>query len=198
MAGVHPCGALQKNQEGPSILLDGFHKPEHAVCPVSMAAQFQAFKSLMGTEIAEDPGRSDVAASGLTGQVSTSDPSDESACLSADITTNELHECIKKQKRGKSSDIDGVVAEMIKDGGKLLQRCILWLFNCMLASHGCEHLPIGLITAVHKTGDKSDRATAEAFYSSLWLPNSLQRYESRESLKGLTSAALKPGDKLGL
>lgn len=135
-----------------------------------------------GTEIAEDPGRSDVAASGLTSQVSTSDPSDESACLSADITTNELHECIKKQKRGKSSDIDGVVAEMIKDGGELLQRCILWLFNCMLASHGCEHLPIGLITAVHKTGDKSDRATAEAFYSSLWLPNSLQRYESRESL----------------
>ena len=112
-----------------------------------MAAQFQAFKSLMGTEPAEDPGRSDVAS-----QVSTSDPSDESACLSADITTNELHECIKKQKRGKSSDIDGVVAEMIKDGGKLLQRCILWLFNCMLASHGCEHLPIGLITAVHKIG----------------------------------------------
>ena len=163
-----------------------------------MAAQFQAFKSLMGTEPAEDPGRSDVAASRLTSQVSTSDLSDESACLSADITTDELHECIKKQKRGKSSDIDGIVVEMIKDGGELLQRCILWLFNCMLASHGCEHLPIGLITAVHKTGDKSDRATTEAFYSSLCLPSFLQRYESRESLNGLTSAASKPGDKLVL
>ena len=34
--------------------------------------------------------------------------------------------------------------------------CLLWLFNCMLASHFPERLSVGLITAVYKSGDKSD------------------------------------------
>ena len=33
---------------------------------------------------------------------------------------------------------------------------LLWLFNCMLASHFPERLSVGLITAVNKSGDKSD------------------------------------------
>ena len=45
---------------------------------------------------------------------------------------------------------------MIKDGGDLMQQCLLWLFNCMLASHLPERLSVGLITAVYKSGDKSD------------------------------------------
>ena len=45
---------------------------------------------------------------------------------------------------------------MIKDGGDLLGSCLLLLFNCMLASHFPECLSVGLITAVYKSGDKSD------------------------------------------
>ena len=45
---------------------------------------------------------------------------------------------------------------MIKDGGDLVQQCLLWLFNCMLASHFPERLSVGLITAVYKSGDKFD------------------------------------------
>ncbi len=37
-----------------------------------------------------------------------------------------------------------------------MQQCLLWLFNCMLASHFPERLSVGLITAVYKSGDKSD------------------------------------------
>ena len=42
---------------------------------------------------------------------------------------------------------------MIKD---LVKQSLLWLFNCMLAGHFPERLSVGLITAVHKSGDKSD------------------------------------------
>ena len=45
---------------------------------------------------------------------------------------------------------------MIKDGDDLVQQCLLWLFNCMLASHFPERLSVGLITTVYKSGDKSD------------------------------------------
>ena len=40
---------------------------------------------------------------------------------------------------------------MIKGDGGLVQQCLLWLLNCMFAS-----LSVGLITAVYKSGDKSD------------------------------------------
>ena len=104
----------------------------------------------MGVEPTEAPGRlvtSDVA--GLPGQASVLDSRDHSKCLSVDITVDELHDCIKKLKRGKSSGMDGLLAEMIKDGGDMLQNCILCLCNCMLASHFPERLSVGLINAVH-------------------------------------------------
>ena len=65
--------------------------------------------------------------------VSTSCPDD--ACCNQDITADELSQCIKRLKRGKSPGNDGILADMIKDGGDLVQQCLLWLFNCMLASH---------------------------------------------------------------
>lgn len=140
----------EKAKKDPASFWRVFKKREHGVCPVSMTAQFEAFKSLMGTEPAEAP------QSPTTPGVSAFNSNDQSACLNADITVDELSECIKKLKRGKSSGMDGILAEMIKDGGELLQSCILWLFNCMLASHFPERLSVGLITAVHKTGNKSD------------------------------------------
>ena len=48
---------------------------------------------------------------------------------------------------------------MIKDGGDLVQQCLLWLCNCMLASHLPEHLSVGLITAVYKSGDRSEMSS---------------------------------------
>ncbi len=81
----------------------------------------------------------------------------EDACLNADITAHdELSQCIKRLKRGKSPGIDGILAGMIKDGGCLVQQCLLWLFNCMLASHLRECLSVGLITAVYNSGQKCD------------------------------------------
>ena len=59
-------------------------------------------------------------------------------------------------KRGKSPGNDGIPVYMLKDCGDLVQECLLWLFNCMLASHFPERLSVGLITAVYKSGDKTD------------------------------------------
>ena len=58
--------------------------------------------------------------------------------------------------RGKSPGIDGMLADMIKDGGDLVQQCLLWLFNCMLFSHFPARLSVRLITALSKSGDKLD------------------------------------------
>ena len=58
-----------------------------------------------------------------------------SAVLSfLDITVDELSQSIKRLKRGKSPGIDGILADMIKDGGDLVQQCLLWLFNCLPAT----------------------------------------------------------------
>ena len=64
--------------------------------------------------------------------------------------------CIKKLKRGKSPGIDGVSADMVIDGGDLLHDCLLQLFNRMLATSFPECLSVGVITAVFKSGEKSD------------------------------------------
>ena len=45
---------------------------------------------------------------------------------------------------------------MIKDGGELMKQNLLWLFSCMLAGHLSERPSVGLLTAVYRSGDKSD------------------------------------------
>ena len=125
-----------------------FKTPHSNACPVELSAQFEAFRTLMGAEPPPAPAMS------IAPGVSTSDSN--CAALNADITIEELCPCIKRLKRGKSPGIDGILADMIKDGGDLVQECLLWLFNCMLASHFPERLSVGLITAVHKSGDKFD------------------------------------------
>ena len=93
----------------------------HYLCPVELSAQFEAFKILMGAEpmpapkLPTTPG---VCTLGL-----------ESVCLNDDITLDELCSCIKRLQRGKIPDIDGVVADMTKDGGDLVNECLLWLFK---------------------------------------------------------------------
>ena len=51
---------------------------------------------------------------------------------------------------------DGVLSEMIKDGGDVLHNCLLVIFNLMLNNHFPKQLSVGLITAVYKSGDKGD------------------------------------------
>ena len=49
-----------------------------------------------------------------------------------DNTADELSQCVKRLKHGKSPGNDGILADIIKDGGDLVQQCLLWLFKCML------------------------------------------------------------------
>ena len=75
-------------------------------------------------------------------------------CLAG--TIEELSSCIKRLKHGKSPGIDGSLPELSKDGGEHAKQSLLWLFNCMLAGRFPERLFVGLITAIQKSGDKSD------------------------------------------
>jgi len=77
------------------------------------------------------------------------------SCLDAPVTSDELHDCIKRLKRNKSAGIDGILSEMVKDGGGVLHSCLLVIFNLMLVSHFPKQLSVGLITAVYKSGDKT-------------------------------------------
>ena len=124
-----------------------FKAPHSNACPVELSAQFAAFRDLMGAEPLPAPTRP------ATSGVSTPNSDD---ALNKDITIDELCSCIKRLKRGKSPGIDGILPDMIKDGGELVKQSLLWLFNCMLAGHFPERLSVGLITAVYKSGDKSD------------------------------------------
>ena len=76
--------------------------------------------------------------------------------MNKDISLDELSSCIKRLKRDESPGNDGILADMLKDGGDLVQECLLWLFNCMLASQFPKRLSVGLIAAVYKSGDKTD------------------------------------------
>lgn len=53
-------------------------------------------------------------------------------CGNADVTAEELQDCIKRPKRDKSPGLDGMLAEMIKDRDDMLETCLLYLLNCML------------------------------------------------------------------
>ena len=99
------CEMASKDPQGFSR---AFKTQQSNVCPVELAAQFEAFKALMGSQPAQIPEQADL--------IGTSDAS----CLNASITADELHDCIKRLKRNKSPSIDGVLSEMLKDGGDVL------------------------------------------------------------------------------
>ena len=88
---------------------------------------------------------------GITDLLETSVRAAHASCLNAFITADELHDCIKRLKRNKSPGIDGVLSEIIKDGGDVLHDCLCVIFNLMLANHFSKQLSVGLITAVYKS-----------------------------------------------
>ena len=132
----------------PSGFWRAFKTQKHNVCPVELAAQFEAFRALMGAQPAQTPEQAELSG--------TSVRAADASCLNAPVTSDELHDCIKRLKRNKSAGIDGILSEMVKDGGEVLHSCLLVIFNLMLVNHFPKQLSIGLITAVYKSGDKSD------------------------------------------
>ena len=113
-----------------------FKTQNNSACPFELSVQFEAFRALMGAEPLPAPERPAVPG------VSTHDSGD--ACLNEDINFDDICSCIKRLKPGKSLGIDGVLADMIKDGGDLVKQSLLWLLNCMLAGHFPERLSVGL------------------------------------------------------
>ena len=100
-----------------------FKTPHSNACPVELSAHFEAFRALMGAEPLPAPERH--AAS----SVSTSDPDD---ALNKDITLDELCSCINRLKRGKSRGMDGVLPDMIKDGGELVKQICANMYQLQL------------------------------------------------------------------
>lgn len=64
--------------------------------PIDLAAQFEAFRTLMGSQPAQ------FLSLGSSAQAA------DASCLNASTSTDELHDCINRLKRNKSPGIDGV------------------------------------------------------------------------------------------
>ncbi len=73
------------------------------------------------------------------------------------ITHEELTNKLKSQKCRKSCGPDSILGEMLKHSTPALQTAVLKLFNLVLSS-GCspDIWSQGLITPIHKSGDKLD------------------------------------------
>ena len=70
-------------------------------------------------------------------------------------------------KLNKSDGVEGILSEVVKDGGEILHSCLFTIFNLMLVSHFPKHLSVGLITAVYKSGNKSHLSKLPRHHSRL-------------------------------
>ncbi|DBA75869.1 TPA: hypothetical protein ACH3X1_010267 [Trebouxia sp. C0004] len=95
----------------PSGFWRAFKTQRHNICPVELAAQFEAFRALMGAQPAQTPEQAELSG--------TSVRAADASCLNAPVTSDELHDCIKRLMRNKSAGIDGILSEMVKDGGEV-------------------------------------------------------------------------------
>ena len=86
------------------------------------------------------------------------DPAPDAAQLNADITAAEVERALRRAKRGKAAGHDGLSADLLKDAAPALLDKYVDLFSLMLAGDIPDALSMGIITAVHKTGDKCDMA----------------------------------------
>ena len=108
------CGMASKDSKG---FWRAYKTQQSNVCPVELAAQFQGPRP----QPAQIPEQADL----LDTSVRAADASELNASVSAD----ELHDCKKHLKRNKFPGVDGVLFEMLKDGGDVLRN---FLFNLML------------------------------------------------------------------
>ena len=70
-----------------------FSTQQSNICPVELAAQFEAFRVLMGTQPAQTLEQADLLGTSVRAAAASS--------LNAYITADELHDCIKRLKRNK-------------------------------------------------------------------------------------------------
>ena len=94
-----------------------FKTQHNNACPVELSVQFEAFRALMGAKPL--PASERLAVPGEF----THDSGD--ARLNEDINFGKLCSCVKPLKRDTSPDIDGVLADMIKDDGDLMKQSSL-------------------------------------------------------------------------
>ncbi len=67
----------------PSGFWRAFKTQKHNVCPVELAAQFEAFRALMGAQPAQTPEQAELSG--------TSVRAADASCLNAPVTSDELH-----------------------------------------------------------------------------------------------------------
>ena len=108
--------------------MEGVQIQQSNVCPVELAAQLETFRALIGSQPAQIPEQADLSG--------TSVRAADASCLNASVTADELQQEFEARlKRSESPGIDGVLSEMIKDGGDMLHDCLLAIFNLVLANH---------------------------------------------------------------
>ena len=123
--------------KGPKGFWRAFKTQQSNVCPVELAACFEAFRALMRSQPAQIPEQAHL--------LGTSVRAADASCLNASITADELHDCIKRLKHNKFPGVDVVLSEMLKDGGDVLRNCLLVIFNLMLTNHLPEQFFILLL-----------------------------------------------------
>jgi len=82
----------------------------------------------------------------------------------ADLTCpNSILEELQALKGGKTCGVDGIMAEMIVDGGDALHQYLLNMHNRMLEGVCTARLWVGLITAVFNAGDVNDMGNYRSY-----------------------------------
>ena len=130
-----------------------FKVRKQSQCPVNAHAQLAYMQNLHGTVPAPAPVQ--LFPCELPAH---RDPAPHATQLNADITAAEVESALRRAKRGKATGHDGLSADLLKDAAPALLDEYVHLFNLMLAGDIPDALSMGLITAVHKTGDKCDMA----------------------------------------
>ena len=72
------------------------------------------------------------------------------------ISIEEIDKAIKKLKNKKAAGLDGIRNEMIKTSSRFIKYPLEKLFNLILQSGIFPTTDHGVITALHKSGNKDD------------------------------------------
>ena len=93
----------------------------------------------------------------LPPKVDATDRQKGADALNRDITLEEAEGSVRRLKNGKSPGSDGIISELLKNGGKIMRQCLLHL--CNLAFRKAE-VPMdwlrGVVVPLYKDGDKRD------------------------------------------
>ena len=122
----------------------------HSACPRALHSQHAHWQSKLGG-CPEPRGAPELLEEDYPGG-----PVPSADALNAPVTTCEVCSSLQKLKGRKAAGIDGMPAELLKSGPFSMMECLASLFTAILNGKYPEQLSTGLITAVHKKGDKAD------------------------------------------